>query len=220
MAGTLIFSISATHVFQRKFDTESLAIALGDCHWYIITRRPSVRIARESVDLRDEIITLDVVTRESIAGPPKTYHLGADLAGIDETRHFAVHADGAYFSLQARNGLIHGDSWALASLLSGASAELARQEVLYIGQAFGHGNVNAWARTSQHRKLQRIYEDHWDSGWDIYVAPLRLDESAWESDDHIEDLEPGPSFEGYYSSFISMDRELRKPAVDLIEHAL
>ena len=49
---------------------------------------------------------------------------------------------------------MHG---ALASLLSFADANVARQEVLYVGETFGSGLNNAWKRTRKHEKLQQIY---------------------------------------------------------------
>lgn len=56
MAGTLSYSVRARHVFQRRFDSESLGKALSSCRWYIITRRPLVQIVPESVRLDDNTI--------------------------------------------------------------------------------------------------------------------------------------------------------------------
>jgi hypothetical protein len=74
---------------------------------------------------------------------------------------FRSYLDGSYFSFRANGALIHGDSWALASLASNAREDIARQEIMYVGQAFGSsGSTNAVERTRRHQKLQRIYEHH------------------------------------------------------------
>ncbi len=143
-------------MFQRKFaDPETYGKALNSCRWYIIARRPSVRIIPESVRLDDNIITLEVVTRNSVHSDRQAHHLAADLELAGSAKNFEVHANGAYFSVLIDDQLIHGDAWALASLLSHARLDIARQEVLYIGQA-----TNFWKRTQSHKKLLRIYAEH------------------------------------------------------------
>lgn len=220
MAGTLSYSLKVRHVFQRKFDSESLGEALSACHWYIITRRPSVRIVPETVRLDDDIITLDIVTRSSARGEKRAHHLAADLASVGMLKNFEVHANDAYFSASVGDHLIHGDAWALASLLSLASPDISRQEVLYIGQAFGKGENNAWHRTQNHEKLQRIYEDHAGDDWDVFVAPLVLEKRSVSTDDHINDAEDGPDLAAYYENFAAYGGGILKPSVDLIEHSL
>ncbi|GAB3439282.1 hypothetical protein GCM10027570_03390 [Streptomonospora sediminis] len=91
---------------------------------------------------------------------------------------------------------------------------------MYIGQAFGDGSSNAWERTTNHEKLQMVYEDHAGEDWDIFVSPLILNKRNWSSDDHIDDTEDGPSFTGYYKNFAQMEGGVLKTSVDLIEHAL
>lgn len=221
MSGTMNYTVKTQHVYQRKFDSDSLGRALGSSHWYIISRRPSVRIIPESVNLDDNILTLSVITRDSVHCAKEVHSLVADLGFGWAATNFEVHADGAYFSFFSNEKLMHGDAWALASLLSHAREDFARQEVLYIGQAFGKGGAgNAWERTRNHEKLQRIYEDHVGYDWDIFVSPLILEKRSWSTEDHIDDADEGPSLTAYYEHFADHNGRIRKASVDLIEHSL
>ena len=221
MAGTLLFRLKVEHIYQRRFDSESLAEALTSSHWYIISRRPSVRILEDSVRLDDHILTVDFVTRRDLASPEQNHTFGADFCELGPVHDFQAYADGAYFSIGMRDSLMHGDAWALASLLSSARTDIARQEVLYVGQAFGRdGTGNAWQRTREHEKLQRIYEDHVNTDSEIFVAPLSLERGGFRSDDHIEDRESGVNLSAYWETFVDQDGYILKPSVDLIEHGL
>ena len=136
-------------------------------------------------------------------------------------RKSSTYEDGAYFSLIVNDDLMHGDAWALASLLSFADANIARQEVLYVGQAFGReGSSNVWERTRKHEKLQRIYEDHVNDDCEIFVTPLSLERRGIINDDHIDDNENGPNLSDYFDTFVDTGGDILKPSVDLIEHAL
>jgi hypothetical protein len=222
VAGTLWYRLKVEHVYQRRFgDPESLAEALATSHWYIISRRPSVRIIAETVRVDDQILTVDFVTCDDITGPERVHTFGFDFSQLEPLSDFRTYADGAYFSAAVGDMLVHGDAWALASLLSAASVDIARQEVLYVGQAFGQGGTgNVWERTRQHQKLQQIYEDHVNTVGEIYVASLSLDRRGFSNDDHIDDAENGPCLDAYYETLADMDGSIRKPAVDLIEHSL
>ncbi|MDA0564757.1 hypothetical protein LG943_10515 [Streptomonospora sp. S1-112] len=219
MAGTLAYNLGVRHIFQRKFDSPELAKALKDCHWYLISRRPSVRIVNNSAQIYDNILTavFEIRTEEE-----RTEHreLGMDLNTIGEARDLKIHTDGSYFSLRTKEAIYHGDAWALASFLSGADAGLATQEVMYVGQAFKGGTSNAWDRTSKHKKLQRIYEDHSGLSWDIFVSPLVLNKRTWSSDDHLDDTDDGPSMRLYYEKFAHENGDIRQASVDLIEHSM
>ncbi|MEU4535707.1 hypothetical protein AB0G15_12680 [Streptosporangium sp. NPDC023825] len=219
MAGTLMYEIESFHTYQRRFDSKSLEIALRNCHWYIISRRPAIRIIGAETAPRGSIVNIKMQTRNSISEPLLTIPMRMRAAPGSSFSDFQIHADGAYFYVEIGNHPLHGDSWALASFLSNAADELARHEVLYVGQAFGKdGTRNAWGRTQEHSKLQRIYEDHASSGWDIFVTPLRLLQHLIDSDDHIDDDEDGFDLDEYQKSFGF--EGLQKPSVDLIEHSL
>ena len=222
MAGTLWYRLKADHVYQRRFgNSADLAKALGSSHWYIISRRPSVRIAEDSAQLDHEILTVDFATRDNLSGPERLHTFGLDFRQLGAIRDFRTYEDGAYFSFTLNDELMHGDAWALASLLSLADANVARQEVLYVGQAFGReGSNNAWERTRKHEKLQRIYEDHVNDDCEIFVAPLSLERCGFLNDDHIDDTEYGPDLDDYYDTFVDTKGGILKPAVDLIEHAM
>jgi hypothetical protein len=221
MAGTLLYRMKVEHVYQRRFDSDSLAEALADSHWYIVSRRPSVRIIEDSVRVDDQILTADFVTRDDLAGSERVHTLGSDFCRLGPLHDFQIYADGAYFSVGVGSKLMHGDAWALSSLLSTANVDIARQEVLYIGQAFGRdGTSNAWQRTQNHQKLQRIYEDHVNVDCEIFVAPLSLEGRNLTNDDHIDDNEDGPDLSAYYGTFTDWNGRILKPSVDLIEHSL
>jgi hypothetical protein len=225
MAGTLHYRLKVDHVYQRRFsslsDSSALATALRSSHWYIITRRPSVRIVGDSVQVHDNMLTADFVTRENPADPERVYTFGSDFYGTGELRDFQVYSDGAYFSVDVGGELFHGDAWALASFLSTADPGIARQEVLYVGKAFGEdGSQNAWKRTQKHMKLQRIYEDHVNDAYEVFIAPLSLEQGLMASDDHIDDTEDGPSLTAYHSTFGTVEGRLLEASVDVVEHAL
>ncbi len=225
MAGTLHYRLKVDHVYQRRFtepsDSSALATALRSSHWYIIARRPSVRILGESVQVHDNMLTADFVTRGNPADPERVYTFGSDFYGTGDLRDFQVYADGAYFSVDVGGELFHGDAWALASFLSTADPAIARQEVLYIGKAFGKdGSRNAWTRTKVHEKLQMIHEHHVNDSYEIFVAPLSIEHAHMSGDDHIDDDEDGPSLTAFHSTFATVEGRLLKPAVDVVEHAL
>jgi hypothetical protein len=190
--------------------------------WSIVARRPSVRIVEEgSAALDDGILTVDLTTRTDLTNPRSLHSLGLDFGQSGSLTHFRTYSNGAYFSVEVDGRLAHGDAWSLASLLSDADTELAAQEVLYVGEAFGKdGSTNVWRRVRAHEKLQQIYEDHADIDCDIFVVPLSLERRAWVSDDHIDDDDPGPSMEQYYRHFATEQGGVRKASVDLIEHSL
>jgi hypothetical protein len=222
MAGTLWYRLKVDHIYQRRFgDSASLAEALGSSHWYIISRRPSVRIVEESAQFDGEMLTADFITRNNLSSPERLHTLGSDFRHMGSLANFRTYEDGAYFSFNVGDDLMHGDAWALASLLSHADVDIAMQEVLYVGQAFGReGSSNAWERTRKHEKLQRIYEDHVNDECEIFVSPLSLGRGGFINDDHIDDEEYGPSIDGYYGVFVDREDHILKPAVDLIEHAM
>jgi len=221
MAGTLIYRLQVDHVYQRRFGQAELAEALKSSHWYIVTRRPSVRIVEGSAALDDQILTVDLTTGNDLESPRSVHTLGLDFGQFESLTDFRTYAHGAYFSVEVDGRLAHGDAWALASLLSNADTELAAQEVLYVGEAFGkNGSSNVWRRVRAHEKLQQIYEDHADFDCDIFVAPLSLERRAWTSGDHIDDDDSGPSVEQYYQHFANEQGGICKASVDLIEHSL
>jgi hypothetical protein len=218
------YEIRPRHVYQRKFDSADLGGVFKGSHWYIISRRPSVRLVPDSLRIEKSVLYFDVVTRESLPGPLVTVSLRLDTSRAGDASKLKSHADGAYFSFAINERLVHGDAWALASLASGAHPLLARQEVMYIGQAFGQGGeTNAWHRTRVHEKLQQIYADHAGAEWDVFLTPLALQRGSISSMDHIDDDDDdddSSGFMGYYDHFATWAGGLRKPAVDLIEHGL
>jgi hypothetical protein len=222
MAGTLTYGLQVAHTFQRKFDPESLAAALADCHIYLISRRPSVRIKKGSARIHLDRLSVEFLARDHARSPISEVPISINLQTRDAISDFRTYVDGSYFSLIAGRTLIHGDAWSLASIMSGAREGLARQEVMYIGQAFGQdGSRNVIERTTRHEKLQRVYEVHAGSAWDIFVTAIRITEVMMEADDHIDDTEPGFDLDRFYEVFQdAVDGRLLKPSIDLVEHGL
>jgi hypothetical protein len=224
MAGTIIYMLEVAHVFQRRFDSESLEQALSGSHLYLISRRPSVRIDHASVRVDVHSISFEAVTRRVARGKLENHRFIFKTDDEVIVEDFRTYLDGAYFSFRANGHLVHGDSWALASLASNAREDLARQEVMYIGQAFGrHGATNVIERTRRHETLQRIYEQHAGEQWDVFVSPLIVDQTYKINDDHIDDDECGLEINAFMNDGVIAEQESGRPlapAIDLIEHSL
>lgn len=174
-----------------------------------------------SACLDNQILTVDVVSRSDLASSQSVHTLGVDFGEFESVTDFRTYENGSYFSVQVDDVLAHGDAWSLASMLSNADMDLAAQEVLYIGEAFGKdGSSNVWQRVRAHEKLQQIYEDHADLDCDIFVAPMSIEGRLWSNEDHISDDEGGPDPDRYFQHFATLGGEIRKASVDLIEHSL
>jgi len=221
MAGTLMLTVKVAHIFQRRFSVDELEKALKHTHLYLLTRRPRVIISSlRKKKFRDGVVIAEVDIDGS-DGRAVSLTVEVDVPSGTSDREMRVYEDGAYFSMMTSSGLLHGDSWSLASLGTGAQAEVAKHEVLYVGQAFGKaGSQNVSTRTRRHETLQKIYEDHAGSAWDVFVVPLLMSEFSFTNDDHIDDSEEGPSLDKFIEYFINLERLPQKSSVDLIEHSL
>jgi hypothetical protein len=173
MAGSIGYTLKVAHVFQRRFDSESFVTALADSHLYLISRRPAVRIDKESIRIYRDRLVFDITTRKSIRSPVESYPLTLSLDVGHEVEDFRMYSNSTYFSFRFNGMLVHGDAWAIASLASNTRPDLAAQEILYVGQAYGRdGSGNAWQRTRRHSTLQKIYEEHSGEDWDIFISPI------------------------------------------------
>ncbi|MGC5658988.1 hypothetical protein ACN261_01025 [Micromonospora sp. WMMD723] len=222
MAGSLTIGVQPVHIYQRRFDSQDLAVALRNSHLYLISRRPRVRLDGETATWNRSGVKVVAFGRhegrESVWS--EEIHLYPPEGGSIED--FRVHADGSYFSLRVAGRAIHGDAWALASFHSNAAEHIAGQEVVYAGKAYGRdGSSNAWERTQKHVKLQRIYEDHLADGWDVFLSPLEVEYMKMGSDDHIDDSDDGPDLMGgYYGVYMDLPNRILAPTIDLAEHGL
>lgn len=111
-------------------------------------------------------------------------------------------AGGRYFVVTKPNGevIAHGNAWTFASVATMRAPEVASQEVLYIGKAYGRDpnappTRNTFLRTKAHEKIQQIVNDHLASDSDIFLTPLWFSDrgSSFTNDDFIDDHELGPS---------------------------
>ena len=223
MSGSVSFSVSAGHVYQRKFATHELAQALRGFHLYCVSRRPATRIDERSIRPEKGSTTLDAVILNPSDGNVRE-RLTLDIGWGIKSTTFKTYADGSYFSVYLESGeLLHGDAWALATSALGAPKGVADQEVLYIGQAYGQqGGRSAYDRTKEHSKIQRIYEEHAGEAWDIFISPIMVDETYCGNYDHLTDDEQGFDLEAI--NVLAGDR-LRggiapKMSVDIVEHTL
>jgi hypothetical protein len=223
MSGSVSFSVSAGHVYQRKFANDELARALKGFHLYCVSRRPATRIDERSICPERGSTTLDAVILNPIdRGVRERFTLQIDWRIKSAT--FKSYADGSYFSVCSEEGeVLHGDAWALATSILGAPKGVADQEILYIGQAYGQrGERSAYDRTKEHGKVQRIYEEHSGEAWDIFISPLTIDETYCGSYDHIVDDEEGFDLEAIHALAGDGLRGGMAPklSVDIVEHTL
>jgi hypothetical protein len=77
------------------------------------------------------------VTKKLIRSSSELHSLVLNFEPGLEVEDFRTYSNDTYFSFRANGFLVHGDAWALASLASNAGTDLATQEVLYVGQAYG-----------------------------------------------------------------------------------
>jgi hypothetical protein len=222
MSGSVHYLATVSHVYQRKFRTDELARALRGHNLYLISRRPLVRIKESSIrrlgsDTMFELQTL----RPDDGSVAAFYTVGIGDSGTMVSSTFRSHMSGSYFSMRRRDGqLVHGDAWALASLLLNVPPGLADHEVLYVGQAYGKdGERTAYDRTRDHTKLQHIYEDHAGEAWDIFVSPIIIESTNVNNWDHLPDDKEGFDLD-QAMKLVGGVNLAPKTSVDLVEHAL
>ena len=223
MAGTITIGVRPVHIYQRRFDSADLAVALQNSHLYLITRRPQVRLDPASVLSKPYGVKVDVVSRREGHAEEWRQRIVIPAPDGEVISSFRLHADGSYFSLSSGERTIHGDAWAFASFFMDANEEIAGQEVMYVGKAYGQdGSSNVWERTRKHETLSRIYEDHLPGGWDVFVTPLEVEYATMSSADHINDYDDGPDlFGAYYGRYVEMETgRVLGPGIDLAEHAM
>lgn len=196
MAGTLYVGLEAPHTYQRRFATPDIDAMLASSHLYLVTRAPAVRASiAEKVDEQSVAMTLTCrgcADRSVLIGPSE---LEPSLTLL---------GDGAYWVLTSaidNARLVHGSAWAYAVAMHVPRLNhlpLREHQVLYVGKAYGRPTSlggttrNSSDRLAAHSTLQRIYEDHAGSDFDVFVTPLLMGERFFTNDDYIDDDEPGP----------------------------
>ncbi|MEU8374487.1 hypothetical protein AB0C22_15340 [Micromonospora sp. NPDC048894] len=223
MAGTITIGVRPVHVYQRRFDSDDMAGALRNSHLYLISRRPQLRLDAASLVWKPYGVRVDAYGRREGSGDIWRQKIVIPAPEGEPISDFRLYADGSYFSLRGSRGLIHGDAWSFASFFTNAAEEIAGQEVMYVGKAYGQdGSSNVWERTRKHETLSRIYEDHLSSGFDVFLTPLEVEYATLSSMDHINDNDDGPIlFGGFYGRYVELETtRVLGPAIDLAEHAL
>ncbi|WP_157236784.1 hypothetical protein [Promicromonospora sukumoe] len=207
MTGTLMVSTEAVHTYQRRFSTSTLALAVGAANLYIVTRRPRTRI----VDYSNKVATFSIGNDDSTM---------VDARLPSEIYKFSADPSGQYFKFHIESKFAHGESWALATLLSNAHPIFSRHEVLYIGKAEDVG-----ARLKRHSTLQQIYEDHATTEWDIFVTPLIISATEFVNADHIENPSVANPQHGFLEEFFEWfgkrnGGRATNGTINLAEHAM
>jgi len=212
VAGTAHFLVTPLHTYQRRLEPRDLAAALAGTHLYIVTRRPRTTVTTSGGTFGAE--RMHAHTRDAVDGQPLSFV--TDRITSPRTSH-----ESSYWRGYVRGRVVHGEAWHLAALLSDRQEEACWHEVLYAGQAFGRdGTRNTGDRLATHATLQRIYEDHAASEWDIFVTPLIVDNLLASNDDHIPD--DGGGLHGELMDAILNGRrdEVARTTVNVIEHML
>jgi hypothetical protein len=143
---------------QRELMDLSVNNLNRPCNLYIISRQPKITIDPSTVKLEENAsLTFRIQYQDSHAEYPVTIPIGTDSRPLRwESRwpyeEFAIYdSDGDVF-LKGVTALL------LNELLSQVPNSPLKQEVLYIGQAFGkHGERSAFDRLKGHETLQHIY---------------------------------------------------------------
>jgi hypothetical protein len=195
MAGTLNLLFDAPVTYQLSFTTEDIERLLVDSHNYIVTRGPIVRIA-EARSL-PSAFELTLFKGEEYLGESRMY-VGEKFSGKPLVQ---ILAGGRYFVVTTPSGEVvtHGNAWSIAANATQRAPDIAKQEVLYIGKAYGSPDSdglptrNTALRTKAHETIQAISQDHLGLEYDIFLTPLWSEcRFSWTNDDFIDDDELGP----------------------------
>jgi hypothetical protein len=232
MVGMLNWSIDPVHTFQQRFEIGDYSELFGSSRFYIVSRRPAVRldmrrvkVCRNKLRLGFESRTLDgraislvrEVPRRALGRfePPSAWY---DL----EVRSYS---DGTYFSLtHGPSGvhLFHGDTWTLGALLAGPDMEWSVQEVLYVGQAFGRdGRRHVLERIREHKRIQEIYSRELTSEYDVFLTPCEFGKTLFTNyDDLMDPQDELVDMEFLFEVFRPSSTRMLGLVIDIVEHAM
>lgn len=188
MAGTFIVPVYTEYSHQRRFSIDEVEIAFSDAHLYLVSRAPVVRLVAAKWSRSELQVTF------ARAGDKARLERSLAWERPNKGWHVEISADGCYWRTVGAGSSrgLHGNSWSLLAL-SDPSSEIRRQDVLYVGQAYGKsGERSAYTRAEAHSTLQRIHEDHQASDWDIFFTPCLTEKFVLISTDLVDDMELGP----------------------------
>ncbi len=229
MPGTLAFEITPLHIYQRKFNSSDLEEALRFSHIYLITRRPATRIVHVSTESGSAHFRFEGYYGEQERRFGSTQVLNFHNAPILSAQ---THENGEYFSVKVNDSILHGDSWSLLSYFMNTRGAISWHEVMYVGMSYGKdGERNVSHRIRKHSTLQKIYEDHARTNWDIFVTPIEVNGNTLNSADHIDDEDDDDDSSNYdlvhYLEYFAQPSpifesrtKVSKQSIELIEHAL
>jgi hypothetical protein len=232
MVGMLNWSINPVHTFQQRFEISDYNQLFGSSRFYIVSRRPTVRldmrrvkVCRNKLRLAFESRTLDGRSISLVREVPRRVLGRFDPPSAWYDLKVQDYSDGTYFSLtHGPSGvhLFHGDTWTLGSLLAGPDVEWSQQEVLYVGQAFGRdGRRHVLERIREHKRIQEIYSRELTSEYDVFLTPCEFGDTLFTNYDDLMD----PQDELFDINFLF---EVSKPSssqmlgliIDVVEHAI
>lgn len=155
---------------------------LADCNLYVVTRRPRTYITPGSVRIsRRGLLTGRVAIEHFNKYSQRRFKMPFLLEG-DSRLIWREDMPRDYYQIIEKKSsrlMYHGDPWSLAFLASGLSAELAMQEVIYVGQSVGTKRERrSLDRIVAHKTIQKIYADHSGQDYDIFINPLRISGSS------------------------------------------
>jgi hypothetical protein len=232
MVGMLAWSIDPVHTFQQRFEISDYNQLFGSCRFYIVSRRPAVRldmrrvkVCRNKLRLAFESKTLDGRAISLVREVPRSAMGRFDPPSVWHNLEIRSYSDGTYFSLTygpSGTHLFHGDTWTLGALLAGPDLEWSLQEVLYVGQAFGRdGRRHVMERIREHKRIQEIYSRELISDYDVFLTPCEFGKTLFTNDDDLMDPQ---------DELLDMDLllEILGPtssrtlglAIDVVEHAM
>ena len=152
------------------------------CHLYLVSRRPKTYVMPQSVRIRRGGVRGKLVVEGSSNRTTVLFGAPFSFTAVAEQLKWVGEVTRDYFQIVGKRSgycYLHGDTWAFALLASGWTQELAEQEVLYVGQAFGkEGERTALDRILSHKTIQRIYADHQSTTFDIFITFLQISEGA------------------------------------------
>jgi hypothetical protein len=196
--------------------------AMEESHVYFVCQRPRVRIAAGNTRKKDGIrLTLNIATNKGTVD--KEFVVPNDTLRPDMTAAMP-HKNGAYFSFtDGRDDvtpLMPPES--LLPVASGQLPELARLEVVYIGQAYGESGARSAAdRLKSHSTLQKVLADQAHTSW--WMEPVLLlfvydyPQIVWKTDGRGTPAITGDADESHYTSI--MDEPLSEAQLVTIAEA-
>ncbi|MEV0330833.1 hypothetical protein AB0H63_30905 [Micromonospora echinospora] len=149
-------------VFGRQKDIKEIPSSLiEECHLYIVSRRPRLSIHPSSVK-SDQNGSIHFTIRSQVGDGFDSFDCSISSGKLKGGLTWESEWPYEEFRLlHEGEEILSGPVGLLPSRMEGEAGELRKQEVLYVGQAFGKdGEKNAYDRLKSHSTLQAIYAEN------------------------------------------------------------